>query len=222
MTTRIIGTVLFALMGCGAAYADSVCDGLSEVPWVHVIPSQVMVQFDGTPSSAQLEAASRTLNGYALAMGWHTNGLSTAMLQLNAELSMTERTTSSGVCVSLDKLDIKAGYDGPVKVQIANRYREGTCQYEAIRQHEMRHVQIYVDAVSLHLADIRAVIAGEIAGKLPVQGVDEDAAKAKINEIVRKATLRATDMVMVRAKRDNASIDTPESYAAVQSHCDSW
>lgn len=142
---------------------------------------------------------------------WVVNGLTKSVRQVSYQIA----GVSGNGCYAPTRVEIVLGVGDPVEVLIADRYAPGTCQYQAVLEHEMQHVDILRRGRQIYGERYRAMVMGAaLQGPFP----DERSAQSRIAGMI--------DVVgdeMTRALyQANASIDTAESYLANQARCPSW
>jgi hypothetical protein len=185
------------------------------------IPVQVSVQtpepqvvLSSTPNVAAVAASAQQLRSPA---GWHINGLAQARptydLRLQGEVMQD--------CYRPKTVAVTLGFKEPIQVFIASKYRPGTCEYEAIRQHEMQHVRIYRNSISNYAGRLQFDIKNAVASLSPQQLISAQAQQLSFNKVV-EATARVFDQMMEESRRLNASLDTAENYRYEQARCSNW
>ncbi|WP_262030223.1 hypothetical protein [Microvirga sp. Mcv34] len=185
------------------------------------VPVQVSVQ---TPepqvvisSTANVVAAASAPQQLQAMAGWHINGLAQARpsydLKLQGEV-MQDCYRPRAVAVTL-------GFKEPIQVFIASKYRQGTCEYENIRQHEMQHVRIYRNSIMNYAGRLQFDINNAVASLTPQQLSSTQAQQLSFNKVV-EATARVFNQMMEESRRLNASLDTVENYRYEQKRCSNW
>lgn len=131
------------------------------------------------------------------------------------------RQSPGQFCVYLTRLKMDVGYNDTT-VYIANKYRPGSCQYQAIREHENEHLRIFEEMLLEYLPTIRRSIqaAAEIIG--PVWTTRPNEAKRMIGQRIRYRLDSHVDKLERETSKTQAAIDTPENYRRVQANCPSW
>lgn len=142
---------------------------------------------------------------------WVVNGLTRSTRQVSYRV----QGLMGGGCFAPVRIEIMLGVADPVEVLISDKYAPGTCQYQAILEHEMQHVDILRRGRQIYAERYRSMLGtGAVQGPYP----DEASAQSRIAGLV--------DVVndeMTRAlAQANASIDTAQSYLANQARCPSW
>lgn len=149
-----------------------------------------------------------------------TRGVTLTKLAVRTSYTLAERTFPDGRrCAALKHIEARLGYDG-ITVLIDRRYDKGTCQYRTILEHELEHVRINKDAVRVHEDAFRRGLQ-QLLRRWEGRWVPAGDAK-QLDRELNKVVSDAMEQIRASARRRNARIDTPESYAAVQERCDSW
>lgn len=108
-------------------------------------------------------------------------------------------------------------------VDIAAEYRRGSCPYNEIVRHENQHVEIAQRAFVLAEREFRRQLAEAVRHQpaYAVRGTPQQAANETATRLmaVAKPILEKYDQ---DTRRQNAAIDTPESYRAVSARCRDW
>jgi hypothetical protein len=208
------------VLGAAPWPALAACSGLDPVT------PEVRVQIDAPPTPRIAAAAQADIRQRTEAMGRGARGEAvTRGLTLNEFRTETGYTLATATlpgksrCVALKGIQAKAG-SGDLTVLIDSRYRPGSCQYQAILDHEQEHVRINADALSRtgRLLDERLRSVGnDWAGRwVP------DSEAGKIEEAVNGAVADAVRLAREEADASHERLDTPESYDEVQARCDRW
>lgn len=136
-------------------------------------------------------------------------------------LSFT-RLDNGAVCASLKQVDVVWRMT-QFQVDVAAEYRRGSCPYDEILRHENQHVAIaeraFIEAehsLRRDLTDMAGRTRPFIVGGSPQQAAAEMARR------FLAAAQTALDKYRRDTERQNAAIDTPESYKAVSARCRDW
>lgn len=126
-------------------------------------------------------------------------------------------------CVVLDSVEVDWAISS-VRVDIAADYREGSCQYQVIRDHENEHVRLTRGAFEAAQPGLRGRLeqaVRELAATTTTAATAEAAAQETLDRLQARI-VPAVQAYQREAKRLNADIDTPDSYARVQARCRVW
>lgn len=105
----------------------------------------------------------------------------------------------------------------PVKVYVGREFSQGTCGYDVILAHEMRHMQTYMDHLPRAEKIVRDALAKRFGGK-PLYAPSGTAQSALAHEI-NSGWLTFIKAEMAKVERLQAAIDTPAEYARLGKMC---
>ena len=109
-------------------------------------------------------------------------------------------------------------------VNIAAEYEPGSCQYEAILDHEREHVQIAQIILQPYAQQIRAALTTLAipTRDIPAVAASPEAARAEVQAVFRRVLLPVRDKMnrVVRARQ--AEVDTRENYRRTFRQCRRW
>lgn len=207
----------------GAAAVDRApaCIALGSGPQIQV---QSISESAGVNAQRSLEDLHRLGPGPA----FHPLGIYRASLQheLKLEFGRSDLKSAKGkpqVCLWIERIRISIGFL-PRTILIAREYPLGSCEYNAIFGHEMRHAQIDDAVLGDFLPKLRSrlrKIAAEAsaAGTVEPAGVEQRKAEllARLQGTLQQA---ATELENVR-RRGQGTIDTPSEYRRVADSCPS-
>ncbi len=111
------------------------------------------------------------------------------------------------------------------KIYIARQYRPGSCEYAAVLEHELRHVQVeeavvrrYSPIIRRHLQDTAARI-----GTVRVDAAHKmEAAQKRLNQTVQEALDTVAQRLFADRARMQQAVDTPAEYRRVAKQCSNW
>lgn len=124
-------------------------------------------------------------------------------------------------CAMPTEIRIKMGYP-KFEILIDRRYRRGTCQFNAIRDHENEHVDLYLDTLDRMTPWLESRILGEVNRIKPIIETSPDRAAKYFTLILMKTIGAVAKKLSTKAARANARIDTAQSYQLIQSQCARW
>ena len=124
-------------------------------------------------------------------------------------------------CAVPTEIRIKMGYP-KFEILIDRRYRRGTCQFNAIRDHENEHVDLYLDTLDRMTPWLESRILGEVNRIKPITETSPDRAAKYFTRILMNTIGAAAKKLSTKAARANARIDTAQSYKLIQSQCARW
>jgi len=140
----------------------------------------------------------------------------TARVQFETKTALIIDRTSRWECAS-PQIAVFYGFS-PMKVYVANEFAKGSCAYNEIYRHELRHVKTYQE----HLANIEKDLSDALTRRFatgapwrsPV-GQTRLTLERELNERWLPFITREIE----RVESAQALIDTPEEYARVSASC---
>jgi hypothetical protein len=150
-----------------------------------------------------------------------TVGLTTLKAMSSLEGASTLVKRGDGFCVYLTSVQVDFGWED-MQVYVPSDYREGSCEYRAVLDHENEHVAIIRAALKEFAPRARARIESALAQTKPilVRGQNGSTEQALAPLHVQLSTL-LKDFDALHAAR-SARIDHPSNYAAVTAMCKNW
>lgn len=149
--------------------------------------------------------------------GWHINGL--AQAKPTIDLKMQGEAVPG--CYRPRVVTVTIGFNEPIQVFIAGKYRPGSCEYENIRQHEMQHVRIYRNSIMNHAGSLQFDINRAVGTLTPQQLSSTQAQQLAFNQVFGAAS-GVFNRMMEESRRLNAPLDTVENYRMEQARCSNW
>jgi hypothetical protein len=205
-------SIALAVHIAGAARAEAACSDLARAASVSVEgePARVVVR-EGAGSEG-----APNLGGVVLGT---TDGVSRVEMRFTIRQIAVE---GGRICTVIDRAALTVGFDGPVRVDVSPRYRPGSCEHEATRSHEMRHVSLMEAAVREGASAARAAV-GSVAGGWWREGaVSREEATADVDRLLRRAASRIKADVDRQIRERNLQLDTPAEYRSVLDRCRNW
>ncbi|WP_419796683.1 MAG: hypothetical protein ACNI26_09775 [Terasakiella sp.] len=153
---------------------------------------------------------------------WVPNGLTVADENYNLEMqTQIYQLGRDRYCAVIKSAKLFIGYRN-INVYVSSKYRQGTCEYESILNHENTHVQIFRDTLYRHANSIESAIRKKAPRIGPVYLRSPDAASKKLRDLL-DAQIRPLFKRMSSAiSRKNARIDTKANYRREQAMCSNW
>ena len=108
-------------------------------------------------------------------------------------------------------------YYQPIVVYVSREFKPGSCAYDAILAHEMRHLKSYLDYLPKVEVRVRGKLAGRFAGK-PLYARAGESRRLLQREIDRN-WMPYIKAEMGRVERLQATIDSPREYARLSKVC---
>lgn len=209
----------------GAARAGSAACDLPTMPpvvRVHVLEQQVTYDFTKDTAEIRAVAAGQPAahDGEAVVV----RGLTAAHFSWRADISSARYPgRGGGSCAYPSELDLTIGYDQPTVVYVERDFPVGSCQHDAILEHEENHVRIHRESLASHLPLIRSAAEAAMADpEFPLFDQDPGAVVSAAVARVEKAIRAEVDSLDVDRQGRHAYLDRSESIAATQARCASW
>lgn len=192
-------------------------------PHITVIPSTENISYNFTLSEKQLNAFSiDTKNPYGGNIISDVGGLMKGGIQTEQKMTfgtMTNNDTSE-VCYWFNTIDVKI-HISPI-IYIADKFPKGSCKFNAIMEHEKKHVVVDREIVNKYAVIIGNRLKSEISSARiygPVAKSKEsllgDKMRGKMKEILDDITKQ---MSAERQQRQQA-VDSLEEYERVNNLC---
>jgi len=160
--------------------------------------------------------------GRRLGPMWIPTGLTVA--DENYQLKTNTKIYQLGhnrYCAVLKSANLFIGYRN-IDVYITSKYRQNSCEYESILNHENVHVQIFRDTLYLHSQGIERTISKKAAMLGPVYLRSPDAAANKLQSLLDAQIRPLFKRMSGDISRKNARIDTKANYRREQAMCSNW
>jgi hypothetical protein len=129
--------------------------------------------------------------------------------------SMLQDPISASECV-VPHIDVTLYYQ-PIVVYIGHEFAPGSCAYEEILAHEMRHLKSYLDYLPIVEDRVRAKLGGRYRGK-PIYA-QAGQARELLQREIDVNWLPYIRGEMARIERMQAAIDSPQEYARLSKVC---
>ncbi len=128
---------------------------------------------------------------------------------------------SGGYCVYLETVGAEFGWRRK-EVHIASEYRKGTCEYNAVFDHENQHVSIIKNALSAYAPQVRAELERELSRQLPVFTRNPRTAADQVVEDLYGRMRGVVDRFQQSQASRHAAIDSSSNYGAIADLCPNW
>lgn len=149
------------------------------------------------------------------------NGLTLVGAKGQIEASVTTAAEQSGLCIAHVDFVVGLPFDAPVRILMREQLDPSSCAYAAVYAHEQHHVQISKEARRIaagQAADEIAAYAHQIAlGHMNEMGVSDEI--SRFNKLINDRMMNYYGRM---ADQWNATIDSPQSYRALQAQCNDW
>jgi hypothetical protein len=118
-------------------------------------------------------------------------------------------------CVA-PKIDVLLAYQ-PIVIYVGKEFLPGTCAYQEILAHEMRHLKAYLD----HLPKVERVVRAALKTRFSGQPIYAPAGQAKrlLEQEMDGGWMPYIKNEMAKVERLQAAIDSPQEYARLSKVC---
>ncbi|MGC2854069.1 hypothetical protein ACM64Y_01235 [Novispirillum sp. DQ9] len=207
----------------GSALA-AVCPGDLPPPTVALTVERGAMRIDHTLDPAEIGAVRARLNGAAVQpRPGRTVGLTVAALRIGKATRgrLLPAIDQDGLCVQVTHVDLRVGFLDQT-VYVPRSYAPGSCEYEAVLEHERAHVADNL-AVLDNLAQSFRSRAEDLALTMnPVRATSREEARSRPVDLV-SAALAPVAEDFAQAQADHAARrDSQEEYAAIAARCRNW
>lgn len=113
-------------------------------------------------------------------------------------------------------IDIKLYYP-PIVVYIGREFRPGSCAYEALLAHEMRHLNAYLDYLPKAEARVRLALARRFGDKPLYARIGQ--AQSLLQREIDRGWMPYIKTEMAKVEALQAAIDSPQEYARLGKVC---
>ena len=178
------------------------------------------IELNNRISQAELTTMARS--GIAT-LGHHARplGLTTARLAYGFQFDLMANEQAGRVCAAPRQVTLRLGYD-QMLVHILDRYRPGSCQYEAVYEHEQEHVRINFDTLQRYLPPIEAAVRRAIDTQFPVRAASTAEAEQMASRILSTALDQAVQVMLADRNARHQQLDSPDSYRWTANRCPTW
>ena len=212
---KIAGFLLFSL----PVYANELCDHFYKEPKITTkinygdevvksVPKSTILKFN------KLKNPNLTL------------GLTSADFSIKYDFGFERYKINEGVCAILSNINFVIGYKN-IEVLIDDKYKPNTCEYNAIKEHEQGHIDIYKSELkyygNLILKELR-----RIAGDVGPMFFDEKISEKKLGDKIQKTVFENKNIGIIKSKlakaliNKNKDYDSSEEYSRVKGLCKGW
>ena len=222
---RVVARVCRVAPGClvamllSTAVASADCLGFPD-PIVDFVVSDSTVELLTNRTESEIAQLSGT---GAATVGAHQRhvGLTTAEFGLGLRTEYGSRTAGGVTCIHPTRITVEIGYTNTV-VYVARQYQRGSCQYDAIMEHENEHVRINRDTLTEHLASIEADLLDAVRAGFPLQSASAERATDYGMNLLMTELRQGVGRMISDRDAQHAELDSPESYARTQAACPTW
>jgi hypothetical protein len=180
--------------------------------------SVLSTKSNGYTINNQLPYRALTLKTGSIDGRKETLGLTVTRAQYGATLGgpVLQDAASGYECVA-PRVEIKLNY-APVLIYVGNEFAPGTCSYNVILEHELRHLKAYMDNLARVEQAVREALEKRFEAKplYAPSGTAQSALQHEINSLWFPFIHAEFD----KGNLEQAKIDTPQEYARLGDSCD--
>jgi len=208
----------FVLVSSVAAADASVCAREAD-PRISVELVSITPVVDVSRDSRRLTAVPGRGHVPAGAGGRRVLGLSTARLAESSRVDVHLSALSDGsYCATVSGVAATFGFDER-RVFVASELPVGSCVFNEVRAHEMRHVRVDDEALLAFLPKVRERLLAETRAIPPARGRDQRSVVETQQQRVRAAMRSLIDEFSRERDRLQAEVDTAREYRRVTASC---
>ena len=149
--------------------------------------------------------------------GAYVLGLTRAQGQLSIGHKWTLiRDPLSGTECIAPQIDVSMYYP-PITIYVGSEFAPGTCAYQEILAHEMRHLNAYLDHLPKVERTVRKALSNRFDGK-PLYARDGQAS-ASLQRELDTGWMPYMKRELASVERQQAAIDSPQEYARLSRIC---
>lgn len=207
--------VLFTLASFGSCEAP-------EPPRISVVPQHNEIKYDFSKTRQDLmNFKIDTISPYAAHEHAQVGGLMGGAVKVKSDMNIAWSVSALTDAGCYWYKDIKIIIESDPTIYIAREYPKGSCQHQAILEHERRHVLTDRRVVGEYMPQIEASVRAAVAKRPsvgPVKGDPEDVQKQMAGHIDR-AVSEAVDKMYAERRRRQQALDSREEYDRISGSC---
>lgn len=139
-----------------------------------------------------------------------------ATVQVASNMATLQDRSGRWECAS-PQITLSIGFS-PLTVYVAREFPPGTCPYQAIHEHELRHVKAYQEHIDKIEKDLAEMLNARFATGSPWRGQIGEIAP-RLQRELNERWLPAIQRQLKAVEASQALIDTPEEYDRVADAC---
>ncbi|MBU6234518.1 MAG: hypothetical protein KGQ41_01625 [Alphaproteobacteria bacterium] len=181
------------------------------------------IKYDNTKTTADLNNRDiDSENPYGVHVSTDVGGLMTGKMEYKSgiQVSSIRYPTAKVACFWIDKVVVDVVIDPTI--QIASEHQKGTCEYDAILEHEHKHVAIDRKVVTDYLERLRMAAAMAVQ-KVGMVGPKPDSTseeyKKKMSDYVSAQVKAVADKMYADRTARQKAFDNKDEYDRVSAKC---
>jgi hypothetical protein len=147
-------------------------------------------------------------------------GLTIGRYDLEVTVNTDSMRDGSGYCAQLRAAHVEIGLK-QLDVIVDRRFAPGSCERQAVLDHESQHVEVFREAVRYYLSALERALA-RASLPLNIHVADRNEARAAYLGPITESLKPIFAAINGRARDGNTRLDMPESYAEVFKRCGHW
>lgn len=215
-------TILIALSGFAALSDGAAAAGCEATPGAASFEVDVNVDVGEPEIYNQLSKAQLGSSNFhgkrAQILGTTQSGL-----ELRWSINYQVREWRNVYCFWVANAEVEISYQ-TLDVNIASEYEPGSCQYEAILDHEYEHVEVAQEIMSPYSQRIRQALTSLSipTSHLPSVANSPEIARAEVEEVFRRILSPVRDEMAQLLSERQAEVDTLDNYRRTWRSCREW
>lgn len=161
--------------------------------------------------------------GGAVRQGVHVNGLGGGKIGLEGLASFTVMQRGDQACIWLKGIEAK--FFAFPSIHIANNFPKGSCEYNAVLEHEKEHIRVLQDFHKEFAPKFKTAlrrIASDIEPQGPFSAANAEAIQSDMNARINAGIQGFNDSIIPVLEARQAKVDSPAEYARVEAQCKNW
>lgn len=188
--------------------------------FIEIVPKNI--EYDFRISQKQLNRMAGRITSSRRIRREKVLGLTSTQHEISYKMSSQPVTMNKArFCARINSVSLKIRVK-KLKVYILNKYKPGTCQYNAIIDHEHEHVSTFQNGLKNLKEEFESRIWGIIRNLPPGIGTSPSRASKAAFKYLDYRIRRIKDPIEKRMQIENEKIDTPLSYRKLTQRCKSW
>lgn len=215
----LLAAALLSLMGCLAELRAAECPLSPLLPGFEVKIGSPAVSYDFNEDRAAMRKFAAD-DSVQVGKGHAAVGLTTMAYDFTVTTQTDTAHSGDGYCASLRSVVVNLGIKA-LKVMVDRRYQAGSCERQAVLDHENKHVAIIREAPRYYASDVGAKVeALARSSVLEVKTLEE--ARTAYAHAIRSELQPLFKAIRERAAERNAQLDEKEGDAAKLRRCEHW
>lgn len=155
----------------------------------------------------------------------HSNvlGLGGGPMSIELDINFEEKRQGSLSCLRINQ--IIADFMIHPAVMIAQNYKSGSCEYNAVMAHEKKHIDTFVRFQQEYASKLRNRIRGivrDYGRPRAMASVNRDFMQRDMHKSISASVNEYLEYMQAVIKKRQLKIDSAEEYARVAEQCSNW